>query len=318
MTAVILDRYGGPEDLVIGAIPTPEPGDEEVLIRILASSVNSWDYDLMRGTPIFVRFDGLFKPSTRIMGIDVAGIVLKTGKKVTGFQPGDEVFGDLSASGWGGFANYVCARQQYLAIKPPDMPFTHAAAIPHAGVLALQGLRKHGDIEPGMKVLFNGAGGGVGTTGLQICKSLGAEVTCVDKADKLAKLEELGADFTFDYEATDFTAAGKTYDLIIDVVANRSPIAYRSALKKGGRFVMIGGTPSALLKAVLSRNRDRKIEILAHKPDPADLYILTEWYSDGRYMPIIDREFALEDVPEAMRYFGTGNAFGKVVISQIL
>ena len=171
----------------------------------------------------------------------------------------------------------------------------------------------------GKTAVVTAAAQGIGEATARAFAAEGAKVWATDiNLDKLAKLEELGADFIFDYEATDFTAAGKTYDLIIDVVANRSPKAYRRALKKGGRFVMIGGTPSALLKAVLSRNRDRKIEILAHKPDPADLYILAEWYSDGRYMPIIDREFALEDVPDAMRYFGTGNAFGKVVISQIL
>ena len=318
MTAVLLSKYGTAEDLVVAQVDTPKPADDQVLVRVIASSVNSWDYDLMRGKPFYVRFDGLLKPSTKILGIDIAGIVLETGKNATRFQPGDEVFADLSSSGFGGFANYVCAPENMLAIKPPEMPFTDAAAIPHAGVLALQSLRKHGQITSDMKILFNGAGGGVGTIGLQICKSHGAEVTCVDHGDKLQALTKLGADHVIDYTKCDFTTMGHTYDLVIDMVADKAPRDYRRALRSGGRFVMVGGTTGALIRALFSRKRDKKIEILAHKPDPADLEILADMYARGMISPVLDRQFELDEVPAAMSYFGTGKAIGKVLITQKL
>lgn len=319
MKAIVYHTYGSPEVLRLQEIPKPIPKDNEVLVRVVAVSVNSWDWDLLRGEPIFIRMWGLFKPRYHILGSDIAGVVESVGPKVKKLKSGDEVFGDLSACGWGGFAEYVSAPEDSLAMKPANMTFEQAASIPQAGVLAYQGLFDYGNIKAGEKVLINGAGGGVGTFAIQIAKSIGAQITGVDSHDKLEMLKELGADYVLDYKKENFTKTGDQYDLIIDNVANRSLSDYKRALNPGGIFVMVGGSTSTILKAMIfsklsSAVDNRKLKILAHIPNK-DLDSLTELYDSGAYQPILEKTYSLSETPEAMQLVGGGKAIGKVVIS---
>jgi NADPH:quinone reductase-like Zn-dependent oxidoreductase len=252
MKAVVYTIYGPPEVLQLKQVEKPTPGDDEVLIKVHAASVNSWDWDLLRGVPFVNRIlAGLLKPTKiRILGCDIAGRIEAVGKSVKLLRPGDEVFGDLSGCGWGGFAEYVCARDNAVVLKPANMTFEQAAAIPQAGLLALQGLRDKGQVQAGQKVLINGAGGGVGTFALQIAKSFGAEVTCVDSANKLDMLRSSGAGHVIDYKKEDFTWNGQHYDLILDVMGYHSIFDYKRALSPRGKYVMVGGC-TALVNQVL-------------------------------------------------------------------
>ncbi|MDH3367543.1 MAG: NAD(P)-dependent alcohol dehydrogenase, partial [Gemmatimonadota bacterium] len=246
MRAMVQTRYGPPDVLELRELEQPTPRDDEVLIRVHAASINEWDWGRLHGTPLVNRaMFGFFRPRTkhRILGCDISGRVESVGGRAQRFKPGDDVFGDLSHSGWGGFAEYVCARDDALAMKSPRMSFAEAAAVPQAGLLALQGLRK-GGIEHRQRVLVNGAGGGAGTFAIQIAKSLGAEVTAVDSDEKLDVMRRVGADHVLDYTAEDFTRRGETYDLIVDVMARRSLADYRRALTPGGMCVLLGGSTS--------------------------------------------------------------------------
>ncbi len=319
MKAIVYHAYGSPEVMRLQEIPKPVPKNNEVLIKVVAVSVNSWDWDLLRGEPLLIRMWGLFKPRYHILGSDIAGVVEAAGPKVKNLKPGDEVFGDLSASGWGGFAEYVCAPEDSLAYKPANMTFEQAASLPQAGVLAYQGLFDYGNIQEGKKVLINGAGGGVGTFAIQIAKFKGARITGVDSHDKLEMLKELGAEHVIDYKKENFTKTGIKYDLIIDNVANRSLSDYKRALNPEGIFVMVGGSMSTILNAMLfgkllSVLSGKRLEILAHKPNK-DLYALTELYNSGAYQPILERLYSLSETPEAIQLLGEGKALGKVVIS---
>jgi len=248
--AIVYTKYGPPDVLELKEVEKPTPKDNEVLIKVHAASVNSWDWDLLRGTPFLNRLGGLLKPKYKILGADIAGRVEAVGRNVKRFQPGDEVFGDLSECGWGGFAEYVCARENALALKPASMTFEEVAAVPQAAVMALQGLRDKGQIQPGQKVLINGAGGGVGTFAVQIAKSFGAEVTGVDSTRKLDMMRSIGADQVIDYTREDFTKSGQRYDLILDVVAYRSIFDYKRALSPKGIYVFVGGSMAAAFQAV--------------------------------------------------------------------
>src|SRR5687768_6368093 len=232
MKAVVMGRYGTPDVLEQRDVAKPTPKANEVLVRVLAASVNDWDWGLLRGAPINRMFDGLFTPKVRILGGDIAGRVEAVGRDVKAFQPGDEVYGDLCNSGFGAFAEYACAPEAALAHKPAGMTFEQAAAIPQAGMLAVQGLIDVGRIQSGQKLLLNGAGGGVGTFALQLANLHDVEVTVVDKAGKLDMLRAMGADHVIDYLSEDFTKGGKCYDLILDVKTNRSPFAYARALNR--------------------------------------------------------------------------------------
>jgi NADPH:quinone reductase-like Zn-dependent oxidoreductase len=320
MKAIVYTKYGLPDVLQLVEVAKPVHRDNEVLVKVHAASVNSWDWDLLRGTPFVNRIGGLRKPKYPILGADIAGRVEAVGSNVTRFQTGDEVFGDISGSGWGGFAEYVCARDDVLARKPANMTFEQAASIPQAGVLALQGLRYGGQIHPGQRVLLNGAGGGVCTFALQIAKSFGAEVTGVDSAEKLDMLRSLGADHVIDYRKEDFTKNGKQYDLVLDVVVNRSIFDYKRVLSPNGVFVMIGGDigevmRGALVGAWISRTSSQTMGLLLHKPNAGDLEVLRELIEAGHVVPIIDRCYALRDASEAVRRLGEGRVQGKVVIS---
>jgi len=322
MKAIVYSRYGPPDVLELKEIARPTPKENEVLVKVLAASVNSWDWDLLRGTPFANRLMfGIVKPKIGILGCDIAGQVEAVGRNVKQFQPGDEVFGDISGCGWGGFAEYVCARENVLALKLASMTFEEAAAVPQAAVLALQSLRDKGKIQPGQKVLINGAGGGAGTFGVQIAKSFGAEVTGVDSASKLDMLRSIGADHVIDYTQEDFTKNGQVYDLILDVVTHRSIFDYKRALSPMGIYVMLGGGSWArvfqtmFLGPLISMTGSKKMGLLMHKPNKKDLNYMNGLFEAGKVKPVIDRLYPLSEVAEALRYFGEGHVKGKVVIT---
>jgi len=319
MKAVVYDTYGTPDVLRMEEVEIPQPGQHEVLVRVHAASVNSWDWDLLRGKPFLARLGGLRKPRYRTLGADIAGRVVSVGDAVQKFRIGDEVFGDISGCGWGGFAEYVCASEEALTHKPESLSFEQAAAIPQAAVLALQGLRDNGKISKGHQVLINGAGGGVGTFGIQYAKSLGAEVTGVDRAEKLDMIRSLGADFVMDYKKEDFTCSGRRYDLILDVVGNRSIFEIKKAIKPGGSYVMVGGTLPRILQALLAQPltaliEKKNVKVLVHKPNYDDQLFWKSMVEKGQVTPIIDSTYALEDTAKALEYFGEGRVAGKVVI----
>ncbi|TFG57942.1 MAG: NAD(P)-dependent alcohol dehydrogenase, partial [Spirochaetales bacterium] len=266
------------------------------------------------------RVGALLKPRYRILGADIAGQVFSVGRSVNQFQPGDEVLGDLSGCGWGGFAEYVCARENALALKPAGMNFEEAAAVPQAAVLALQGLRDEGKIRPGQKVLINGAGGGVGTFAVQIAKAFGAEATGVDSTGKLDMLRSIGADRVIDYTREDFAKTGQRYDLILDVAANRSISDYSRSLNPEGGAVLIGGSMSRILGIMFKapgvlKREGKKIGLLMHKPNSMDLDFIKALFATGKVKSVIDRCYPLRETAEAFRYFGKGQVRGKVVIT---
>jgi NADPH:quinone reductase-like Zn-dependent oxidoreductase len=300
-------------------VETPTPKDDEVLIRVYAVSINDWDWGLLQGTPFMNRLlNGFFRPKKTILGSDIAGRIEAVGKNVERFQPGDEVFGDLSGR-WGGFAEYVCAPETALALKPPSMTFAEAAAIPQAAMLAVQGLRDRGGIQPGQKLLVNGAGGGVGTFAVQIAKLYGVEVTGVDSSAKLDLLRSVGFDEVIDYTQEDFTRNGTCYDLILDAKTNRSPFDYARALSPNGTYVTVGGSTVRLFQCLflwplISMTSKKSMRVVVLKPNK-DLAYISELFEAGKVKPVIDKLRKLSEVPEAMRYFGAGNHKGKVVIT---
>jgi NADPH:quinone reductase-like Zn-dependent oxidoreductase len=321
MKVITYKKYGSPDFLHLEEFKKPVPNANEVLVKILAASVNSWDYDLLMGKPFLVRLiGGLLKPRHKILGADIAGIVEAVGDKVSQFQPGDEVFGDIAGAGFGGFAEYVAVPENLLARKSSAMTFEQSASLPQAGLLALQGLRYKGTIMKGHAVLINGAGGGVGTIALQYAKSMGAEVTCVDKATKFDLLRSLGTDHLIDYQKEDYTKNRHQYDRILDVIAHRSVADYRRALKPGGTFVMIGGSMGGLLLKLMlfgpliSRISGKTLAIMGYKPNRKDLDLLNQLFEEGKVLPVIGNTYTLEEVPKALKQLGEGKAYGKIVI----
>ena len=318
MKAIVYNKYGSPDVLELKDVARPAPKDHEVLVKVHAASINSWDWDMICGSPFIVRLWGLFKPKYKIPGADIAGIVETVGRHVKKFKPGDKVFGDLAECGFGAFAEYALAKEEALGFKSESMTFEQAACIPQAGMMALQSIRDKGEVQAGQKVLINGAGGGVGTLALQIAKNFGAEVTCVDSFQKHEMLRALGADHVIDYLREDFTRNGKRYELIIDVVSNRSLYDYTRSLSERGVFLMIGGTMSAILQAMLlgrwiSEKEGKRYGILAYEANN-DLDFFNRLFESGKVVPVIDRCFSLKDTSEAFRYYSSGNVQGKIVI----
>jgi len=320
MKAVVMERYGTPDVLVMRDVPTPTPKANEVLVRVHAASINDWDYGLLLGTSLIGRMmSGLFTPKVRILGCDIAGRVEAVGEGVDAFQLGDEVYGDLSASGFGAFAEYACVPAANVARKPAGMTFEQAAAIPQAGMLAWQGLIDVGRIQRGQKLLLNGAGGGVGTLGLQIAKLYEVEITVVDKPGKLDMLRALGADHAIDFLKEDFTHGDNRYDLVLDVKTNRSPLAYLRALNPGGTYVTVGGSIPRLLQTVVlgplvSQVYGKHVRLVALKANK-DLAHMNELFASGKLVPVIEGPYTLSDLPEAFRLFGTGDHQGKIIVS---
>lgn len=322
MKATVYHSYGSPDVLRCEEVEKPIPGDNEVLIRVRAASVNPLDWHLMRGEPFIVRlmFGGMLKPRITRLGRDVSGQVEAVGKNVAQFKPGDEVFGACR----GTFAEYVCAPEDRLALKPANISFEYAAAVPVAAITALQGLRDKGRIQRGQKVLVDGASGGVGTFAIQIAKSFGAEVTAVCSTSKVDTARAIGADHVIDYTGTDFTRSGKRYDLILGANAYHSIFDYRRALSQKGFYVGAGGgggqsIPSILLEMLLQSllsliGSKKMCNMMAHI-NKADLDFLKDLLNAGKIVPVIDRRYPLNEVAKAVRYLEEGHAKGKVVLT---
>jgi NADPH:quinone reductase-like Zn-dependent oxidoreductase len=318
MKAIVYTKYGGPEVLQIKELEKPYPKHDEVLVKVYAVSINDWDWGLLHGDFINRMLNGLLKPKKIILGSDIAGRIEAVGENVTQFQPGDEVFGDLSGH-WGGFAEYVCAREKTLALKPASMSFEEAATIPQAAMLAVQGLIDKGKIRPGQKLLINGAGGGVGSFAVQIAKLYGVEVTGVDSSGKLEMMRSIGFDHVIDYTQEDFTKNGKCYDLILDVKTNRSMFDYTRALCRNGTYVTVGGSMARLFQALIlgpwiSLINKKHILIVALKLNK-DLNYMKELFEAGKVKPVIDGPYRLDEVPKAFRIFGKAEHKGKIVIT---
>jgi NADPH:quinone reductase-like Zn-dependent oxidoreductase len=321
MKAIVHDSYGSPDVLGLEEIDKPVIGDDQVLVRVKAASVNPLDWHFMRGTPYLVRIQaGLSKPKRKTRGADLAGQVEAVGKSVTRLQPGDEVFGEAS----GAFAEYVAASEKVLAPKPPNISFEEAAAVPVAALTALQGLRDKAKIQSGHKVLINGASGGVGTFAVQIAKSFGAEVTGVCSSRNIDMVRSIGADDVIDYTQDDFTQTGQRYDVILDMVGSRSLSDCKRALNPEGVYVSVGademgdwiGPLTHVFKVLLaSRVGSQKMVPMLAKVSKEDLAVLGELLESGIVIPVIDRTYPLEETAEAIRYLEEGHARGKVVIT---
>jgi len=318
MKAIVYTKYGPPELLQLKEVERPTPQDNEVLVKVHAASLNAADLEYLRGTSM-IRFGGLLKPKYRILGSDIAGRVEAVGRNVKQFQPGDEIFGDLFYCGFSAFAEYVCAPEKALALKPVNITFEEVATLPQSGLLALQGLRDKRQILPGQKVLINGAGGGTGSFAVQIAKSFGAEVTGVDSTEKLDMLHSIGADHVIDYTQKDFTKSGQNYDLILDVVVSRSISDYKRALNPNGILRMVGGSMGRVFKAAFLGpliSRSKKMSIVVWKSmKKEDLDFMKELFEAGKVVPVIDRRCPLSKVAEALRYLEEGHVQGKVVIT---
>jgi len=320
--AVIYPQYGPPDVLQLKEVTKPTPKEHEVLVRVCAAAANALDWHRVRGAPFLLRLgEGLFRPKNTLLGADLAGRVEAVGSSVTRFRPGDEVFGELTRCGWGSFAEYVALPEQFLVLKPANVSFEAAAAVPVAAVTAFQGLRDKARIQPGQRVLVNGASGGVGTFAVQIARAFGAEVTGVCSTPKIDMVRSIGADHVVDYTQEDFTRNGRSYDVIFDAVGNRSVSDYERALSSGGVCVVAGFTTFAhllqvvLLGAWVSRTRGKRIGIMGAAPNQADLTAIKELLEAGSIVPVIDRSYPLCETAEAIRYLEEGHARGKVVIT---
>ena len=321
MKAIVNETYGSPDVLQLKEVPMPTPKHGEVLVKIIAAAANAADWHLLRPDPFLVRLEmGLFKPNKTILGGDIAGIVEAAGSGVTMFKPGDAVYGDLSGCGMGGYAEYVSVPERYLAMKPTNLSFEQAAAIPMAGITALQGLRDAGKVQAGQKVLINGASGGVGTFAVQIAKALGAEVTAVCSTGKVEMVHSLGADHVIDYKKEDFTLGSEKYDLIVAANGYHTLWQYRRVLRPHGIYVMIGWTNAQIFQALLlgpllSMMGRQQFKTVVAKPNRADLDLMRALVEEGKVTPMIDRRYPLSEVAEAIRYLERGHAQGKVVIN---
>lgn len=315
MKAIIYTSYGSPSKLHLAEVEKPVPKDNQILIKIYAASLNAYDWRHLKPDPFMMRFmgGGVFKPKHPILGADMSGVVEAVGRKVTQFKPGDAVFGE---GHYGGLAEYACVDEKGFILKPENMTFKEAAAIPMAGLTALQGLRDKGNIQAGQKVLVNGASGGVGSFAVQIAKSFGAEVTGVCSTGKMDLVKSIGADHVVDYTREDITMNGKIYDLIFDTAAHRSVTDYLRILKPGGPYVLAGGSISRLMQTMLkSRSGNKNMVVMICSINQKDLLFLTELFQSGKLKPAIDKVIPLSESAEAMRYLQKGSVRGKVVIT---
>lgn len=319
MRALVLTRYGMEDGLRLDEVATPAPDDDEVQIEVCAAGVNDWDWSWVTGKPVVYRLMmGLRRPKVSIIGVDVAGRVAAVGCNVTRFQPGDDVHGDLSESGFGAFAEYVSVPESAIGAMPSGMSYEQAAAIPHAALLAWQGLIGEGQIQHGQHVLINGAGGGVGTFAVQLAKLHSAEVTGVDSAAKLERMRAAGFDHVIDYKEEDFTRNGQRYDLILDAKTTRSPFAHARSLKPGGAYVTVGGALPRLLQTfafgpLITAVTGKRIRVLALKPNEG-LSDVDALFEAGKIAPVIEGPYELSELPRCLRRFGDGEHIGKIII----
>jgi len=320
MKAIVFTKYGSPDVLQLKEVEKPVPGENEVLVKVHAASLNAADWHLMRAKPFIARFAfGLFKPKNTILGADIAGIVEATGKNVKLFKAGDEVFGDMAECGWGGFAEYTCADEKALVLKPAGISFEQAAAVPLAANTALHALYTIAKIKPSQKVLINGASGGVGTFAVQLARIAGAEVTAVCSSQNHELVRSLGADHVIDYKKEDFTRNGIPYDIILAANGYHCIRYYKQSLSSQGIYVMSGGTNRQMFQALflgplLSEKKGKQLKALMSQPDRENLLYLRELLASGKLVPVIDRKYRLAELPDAMRYLEEGHARGKIVI----
>jgi len=314
LKAVVYERYGPPDVVLqLREVEKPTPKDGEVLVKIYAASINWADNAAVRGKPFLVRAGhGLLKPKNRILGTDIAGQVEAVGRDVKKFHLGDEVYGDIYEAGFGAFAEYVSVPENVLALKPVNLSYEEAAAVPQYALVALQGLRDKGQIQQGQKVLINGASGGIGTFAVQIAKSFGAEVTGVCSTRNLEMVRSIGADHVVDYTKEDFTQKKERYDLILDIVANHSASDYTRALSPDGTYVAVAFNASAMF----ARGREgKKVIQLSHEPNVEDLLYMKGLIEAGKVMPVIDRTYPLSEIAEAFQHYEEGHPQGKVVLT---
>lgn len=321
MKAIISNKYGSPDNLEFKEVKNPIPDENQVLIKIYAASLNYGNLVLLKGEPFLARFAfGLFKPKYIIPGGDISGKVESVGKNVKHFKPGDEVFGDLSGCGWGGFAEYATVPENSLVMKPSNISYEEAAAVPMAATTALQSLRDKGKIKSGQKVLINGASGGVGTFAVQIAKSFGAEVTAVCSTRNLDIIKSIGADNVIDYTKENFTKNNELYDIILAVNGYQPISAYKGSLNQNGKYVMVGGSGAQLTQAMilgplLSMTGSKKLGSFLQRPNQTDLIFIRDLIEAGQLKPIIDKYYKMSEVPNAFRYFEEGHTQGKIVIT---
>jgi NADPH:quinone reductase-like Zn-dependent oxidoreductase len=314
MKAFIYEKYGPPETLRMAEVDKPVPNADAVLVKVLAVSVNAADWHVLRGKPLFSRATlGLLRPKRQILGVDIAGQVEAVGNGVTGFKPGDEVYANLLDHGYGGFAEYVSVPVGVMSLKPANLSFEEAAAVPMAATTALQGLRHHGELQPTQQVLINGASGGVGSFAVQLAKADGSEVTAVTSTRNLDLVRSLGADHVLDYTTTDVVGSGRRYDRILDTVGNRSVPELRRALAEGGKAAVTGFTSVAKLLGVSLRGGKDIAQVQAHVT-AKDLELLSELIAAGKVRPQIDRRYPFAEIPAAIAYLEQGHASGKVVV----
>jgi NADPH:quinone reductase-like Zn-dependent oxidoreductase len=322
LKAIVYTQYGSPDVLSLQEVAKPTPKDNEVLIRVHAAAANAYDWHIMRADPFLARLaKGLFRPKNTIPGADVAGVVEAVGQNVTQFKAGDAVYGDMSASGDGAFAEYVTVQERFIAPKPAHLSFEEAAAVSMAAVTALQYLRDVCNVQPGQTMLINGASGGVGTFAVQIAKALGANVTAVCSTSKVELSRKLGADHVIDYKKEDFTQSNKQYDVILGIGGYTPLKAYVAALKPGGIYAMIGGTNKQIFETLLlgpfmARDGKKLVQTTA-KPNQADLVYLNGLMEAGKVKPVIDRCYPLHETANAIRYLEEGHARGKIVITVV-
>ena len=319
MKAIVCYKYGTTSDLQFVEVTKPVPKEKEILIKVYATAVNDYDWAIVSGKPYIYRLlFGITKPKNTIPGMELSGVVESAGSAVSQFKQGDAVYGDISNFGFGSFAEYICINEKAVVLKPDMMSFEDAAAIPHASMLAYQAILEKGKIKPALKILINGAGGGVGTFGLQLAKTFHAEVTGVDTGEKLEKMLSLGFDHVIDYKKEDFTKSRNLYDLVIDAKTTRWPFAYLRSLNKNGKYVTVGGLLSCLLQVLffkfwIGMFTKKQLHIVALKPN-RDLDYIHELYAAGKIKPVIDGPFALSEAAAAIQYFGEAKHNGKVVI----
>ncbi len=319
MKAFVFEKYGLPNVLQLKEVAKPIPNENEVLVKIHSASINDWDWGLVRGKPFVIRLIyGLKKPKIKIPGVDVSGKIEAVGGKVSSFKIGDKIYCDLSECGFGGFAEYVCVPEKNLSKKPTNISYNDASALPHAGLLALQGLMEKGKVKSGQNILINGAGGGVGTLGIQILKLYELKVTGVDSDEKLGLMKSMGFDSVIDYKKVDFTDNGEKYDLILDTKSNRSVFKYARSLKKNGTYITVGGSMYRLFEilligSLLSLFTDKKLSVLNLRPNKG-LDRISKLVEKGQIKPVIDGPYGFDEIPELIQYFGEGKHLGKIVV----
>ncbi len=322
MKAIVYTKYGPPDVLHLEEVKKPALNEENVLVKVHAASINAGDWHMLTADPFPLRLTGvgMFNPKNTILGADIAGCVEAVGRNVKQFRPGDAVFGDVFGLGSGSFAEYVSVPESALALKPSNVSFEQAAAVPVAAVTALQGLRDQGHIKPGQKVLINGASGGVGTFAVQIARAFGAEVTAVCSTRNLEMARTIGADRVIDYTKEDFTQNGRQYDLILAANGYHPLSAYKRALTPQGIYVFTGGLPaqtfqSLFLGPLMSKSDGRKMTSVMKRANQKDLLFIRDLLEDGKIRPVIDECYPLRRTAEAFRYFEKGHARGKLVIT---